>query len=278
LNDIDKVTTDQLKALDWDDAFSDANIESPALSPAEITSIEDTVGHEPMSEPVVEVEAVAADTTPEADSYINPADEIEKQMGIKAPDMENIEPASKGVAVDTVVVETVPDMVHQVAAEVSPTVALEKSTQAFVTDQLHETWAPDKMKAFLFMHQNEMARLIEKPIDLQTRIQEFKDAIKSTTDQVVNGKLAKAHLEGSHTVQGADGKIYLIDQAQNKKDQWLLWKVKDNGEFEKIQDKQGIFRKKMTDTFNGKTVKRLLGYVKDRTEERLRGISAQPPF
>lgn len=148
-------------------------------------------------------------------------------------------------------------------ATIATSLALEKIVQEAIK-KIGEKWSLDKIKVFIYLQNNDLKFLLENKNDkdISSRLAGFNKEISDNTKWVQDNQLKFVSMEGPRPVQSADGKVFLIEQVKKGKDEWLLWRIKEDGSFEQKQMvKNGFFgNKKEIEIFDSKEIKELLGF------------------
>ncbi|MEK7165104.1 MAG: hypothetical protein AAB779_04100 [Patescibacteria group bacterium] len=262
LADIDKVTADQLKAVDWDNAFADAKLESPNLSHEQIANIEGPKGHEPMAKAEISpAQSGEAGVVPESkSSFIPPEASAKTEIAVERPSIPVAEAEPDLKIEDKIYSQPKVDMKDiALPPEAGSAVSLEQAAAK-------EFWAPDKAKTFAYLNAEDIEILSKDPELVEARLAAFDSATKRTTELLAKGEINKLpFFEQGQPVLGADGKMYIIEQYGKGKDQWYAWQVKDDGELDQVvNNRKGWFGTKAVDLFKGKELHDALGYTEPK--------------
>lgn len=227
LVDPDKVTAEQLKSLNWDEAFKDAELERPDLTAEQIKNIED---------------------------YKAPAAETAPSEVVAAEPQEISEPDSMKIGQDYMDEEIKNQGLQQDKVELG----------AFIKDEFGQEWLPDKTEAFRYLYEYDKvnAATLAETGTFQEQVSQFNHKLDKVEELLKNNNLKS--LEGKNgngawPALGKDNHTYLIEPKGNK---WLVWRMGLDGQLETIKERSRIFFSK--DMFSADKVEKLLGYNKSK--------------
>ena len=240
LEDANKVTAEQLRAIDWDKAFEGVRLVKPKLTEAQIANIDHPAPVEHPAPAAPEPEPLAAETTTGLDTGLEgqqlpelPTEAVEPPPAAEAPAPAEVQPS----------VEATPENFVAYAFEHNPGESVER-LRAFA----YSIEADDYREA-----------LMKDPERLQRKFEGFQKILTDNTERLRGGRLEKIAMSQPSPVEAQDGHVYFLYSPEGKLGKFNILVQGEDGGYARVF-KTGLFgRQKMV--FDADGVKRLLGYV-----------------